>query len=154
MSLKRFNKASTPCLRWRKRLRGERSCNYHLLHYDNDTSDPSFDSDSGDPHITQLQDGSTDPLHVSGLLGKGNLKRSNRATSFHYYIDTGDLVFSDKQYPPLRVAENAGGPAAIPAHQKASDWVWDEAYQRYRYHDGKNWIWQEETGERSSSKSN
>jgi len=109
---------------------------------------------SGDPHVTKLKDGSTDPLHVSGLLGKGNLKRSNRATSFHFYIETGDLVFSDKKYPKLRVAEKMDGADAIPAHQKASDWVWDDAYQKYRYHDGQKWIWQEESGEGSGTKKN
>lgn len=97
----------------------------------------------GDPHVTKRKDGSTDPLHVSGLLGKGNLKRSNRATSFHYYIETGDLVFSNSDYPTLRIAESADGADAIPAHQKASEWVWDEQYSRYRYYDGQKWVWQE-----------
>jgi hypothetical protein len=140
-----FKEASTLFLHWLRRLKRERSCNYHPL------SQPillkaqsnNIVLYSGDAHVTKRNDGSTDPLHISGLLGKGNLKRSNRATSFHYYIETGDLVFSNKNYPRLRLAGNADGADAIPAHQKASDWVWDETYLRYRYHDGQQWVWQE-----------
>lgn len=85
-------------------------------------------------------------MHVSGLLGSGNLKRSNRATSFHFYIGTGDLVFSDPKYPKLRIAEDAtsGGGDSIPPHQKASDWVWDDYYKKWKYHNGQEWIYQEE----------
>lgn len=33
-----------------------------------------------------------------------------------------------------------------PAHvesQKASNWVWDETYERCRYYNGQEWVWQE-----------
>ena len=43
---------------------------------------------SGDPHVTKAADGTVDPLHISGVLGKGGLKGSKRATSFHYYYDS------------------------------------------------------------------
>jgi hypothetical protein len=34
------------------------------------------------------------------------------------------------------LAGNSDGADAIPAHQKASNGVWDETYRRYRYYDG------------------
>jgi hypothetical protein len=90
-----------------------------------------------------------DPLHISGVLGKGNLKRSKRATSFHWYPETGDLTFSNPKYAPVRldpsitVAESSSSAGQIPAHQQASDWVWDEGAQKYRYWNGFEWVWQE-----------
>jgi hypothetical protein len=70
-------------------------------------------------------------------------------TSFHFYVESGELVFSDKKYPTLRIAEEVDGGDAIPAHQKASNWVWDETYQRHRYYDGQKWVWEEERGQGS-----
>jgi len=104
---------------------------------------------SGNSHVTKYKDGTEDPRHFSGQLGMGNLKRSNRATSFHFYPETGDLVFSNSKYPRLRISEEGDNGDAIPAHHKATDWVWDEKHQRYRYHDGQDWIWAETTGNKS-----
>lgn len=56
---------------------------------------------SGDPHVTKYADGSEDPIHISGILGEGNLEGSKRATSFHYYPETGDIRFSNSRYPPV-----------------------------------------------------
>ena len=46
------------------------------------------------------------------------------------------------------VTTGADGVVPIPAHQNASDRVWDETYERHRYHDGQTWVWREETGEK------
>jgi len=89
---------------------------------------------------------------MSGILGKGNMKQSNRATSFHYYPETGLIEFSNKAYGSYYVNQltNAESSAAaqaatqIPAHQKASDLVWDEHYKKYKYWDGTKWAWQED----------
>jgi len=100
---------------------------------------------SGDPHPTRYADGTEDPIHISGVLGRGNLKGSKRATSFHFYPGTGEIRFSNSRYPPIRVgaAAASSSSAAIPAHQQASGWEWDENAQRYRYWDGFQWVWQE-----------
>ncbi|KAL8861013.1 MAG: hypothetical protein Q9178_002526 [Gyalolechia marmorata] len=97
-------------------------------------------------------DGTVDPIHISGVLGKGNLKGSKRATSFHLYLECADLVFSNEKYQPIRVLlpgtqaaqSSSTQPAAhIPAHQQASDWVWDENAQKYMYWNGFEWVLQE-----------
>lgn len=107
---------------------------------------------SGDPHPTKYADGTEDPIHISGVLGEGNLKGSKRATSFHYYPGTGDIRFSNSKYPPIRIgtsnaaaesSSSAQSGSQIPAHQQASDWEWDENAQKYRYWDGFKWVWQE-----------
>jgi hypothetical protein len=107
---------------------------------------------SGDPHPTKYADGTEDPIHISGVLGEGNLKGSKRATSFHYYPGTGDIRFSNSRYPPVRIgtsnaaaesSSSAQSGAQIPAHQQASDWEWDEYAQKYKYWDGTQWVWQE-----------
>lgn len=61
-------------------------------------------------------------------------------------------MFSDKKYPTLKVPEEADEVDATPAYQKASDWIWDETYQRYRYHDGNEWVWKEDSGEGSGTR--
>ncbi len=108
---------------------------------------------SGNPHPTEDHEGNViDPHHLSGILGKGNLKQSNRATSFHYYPETGLIKFSNKAYGSyyanqLTNAESSAAAQAaahIPANQKASDWVCDEHYEKYRYWDGTKWVWQED----------
>jgi hypothetical protein len=103
---------------------------------------------SGNPHHT-----GEDRYHVSGILGKKNLKGPNRLTSFHIYPD-GTVTCSDKKLPTVK-DPMAGGeasssaeseapvPAQIPAHQQASDWEWDENAQRYKYWDGFKWVWQQ-----------
>jgi len=109
-------------------------------------------TNSGDPHATKHADGTEDPIHISGILGHGNLKGSKRATSFHYYPDTGEVRFSNSKYPPVRIGTSnteaesssaAHSGAQIPAHQKASEWEWDEGAQKYRYWSGVEWVWQE-----------
>lgn len=68
-----------------------------------------------------------DPIHISGVLSKENLKRSKRTTSFHWYPETGDLTFSNPKYTPVRLGTVAeASPSAqyadqIPADQQASD---------------------------------
>jgi hypothetical protein len=48
------------------------------------------------------------------------------------------LEFSDPKYPKLRIAKDAiSGGDSIPAHQKASDWVWDDYYKKWKYHNGR-----------------
>jgi hypothetical protein len=42
-------------------------------------------------------------LHISGRLGKGNLKQGNRETSFHYYPGTGVLSFSNQKYEQINI---------------------------------------------------
>ena len=107
---------------------------------------------SGDPHPTQYADGTVDPNHISGVLGEGNLKGSKRATSFHYYPETGEITFSKSRYPPIRIdtsnsvaesSSSAQSGAQMPAHEQASDWVWDQYAQKYKYWDGARWVWQE-----------
>ncbi|KAI9852456.1 MAG: hypothetical protein M1824_001910 [Vezdaea acicularis] len=109
---------------------------------------------NGDPHSTTRADGTVDPIHISGVLGIGNLKRSNRATSFHYYPDTGYTIFSNPKYAPVRLDQTLSvtdSPYStqlqgqIPAHQQAPEWKWDEAAQRYKYWNGTEWIWQEQS---------
>jgi hypothetical protein len=56
---------------------------------------------SGDPYPTRYADGTKDPIHISGVLGEGNLKGSRRVTSFHYYLETGVIRFSNPIYPPI-----------------------------------------------------
>jgi hypothetical protein len=58
---------------------------------------------SGDPHATTRADGTIDPEHISGVMGTGSLKRSQKATSFHFYPKTGELIFSNPKYPPVRL---------------------------------------------------
>jgi len=109
---------------------------------------------SGDPHATKYADGTEDPVHISGILGQESLKGSKRATSFHYYPETGDVRFSNSKYPSVRistsnteVASSSSSTAQsgdqIPAHQQASDWVFDNDVQKYRYWNGVEWVWQE-----------
>ncbi|KAK0111541.1 hypothetical protein ONS95_001894 [Cadophora gregata] len=86
---------------------------------------------NGDPHATKYADGTEDPIHISGILGDGNLKGSRKATSFHYYPETGDVKFSNPKYPPVTGASNvaakssssAQSGAQVPAHQQAPEWV-------------------------------
>ncbi|KAH8727588.1 hypothetical protein GQ44DRAFT_824905 [Phaeosphaeriaceae sp. PMI808] len=86
-----------------------------------------------------------DPIYISGVLGEGNLKGSKRATSFHYYPETGDIKFSNSRYPPIRIgtsnttaesSSSAQSGTQIPAHEKALDWEWDESAQKYKNWDG------------------
>ncbi|CZT01999.1 uncharacterized protein RCO7_05482 [Rhynchosporium graminicola] len=111
-------------------------------------------SSNGDPHPTKYADGTEDPIHISGVLGEGNLKGSKRATSFHYYPETGDIRFSNSKYPPIRIGTSNAAAASsssaqsetqLPAHQEAPDWEWDENIQKYKYWDGVKWVEQEET---------
>ncbi|KAI9703412.1 MAG: hypothetical protein M1820_005884 [Bogoriella megaspora] len=104
---------------------------------------------NGDPHPTNYPNGTQDPVHLSGVLGNGNLKGSKRATSFHYYPETGDLTFSDTKYQAVRVPLPSSSSIlsqapSIPAHQQASGWVWDENERNYRYWNGSEWIWQQQ----------
>ncbi|KAI9747671.1 MAG: hypothetical protein M4579_007418 [Chaenotheca gracillima] len=109
---------------------------------------------NGDPHATKYADGTEDPIHISGVIGQGNLKGSSRATSFHYYPGTGDLRFSNLRYQPIRIStsnaaaesssSSSGQSGAQTAFkEQARDWIWDDSTQKYRYWDGTQWIWQE-----------
>jgi hypothetical protein len=52
---------------------------------------------NGDPHPT-----GSDPIHVSGIIGRKSLKGKNRVTSFHAYPN-GVVKFSDKSLPIVQV---------------------------------------------------
>ncbi len=42
-------------------------------------------------------------IHLSGVLGQGSLKGSKRATSPHFYFESGNLVFSKTKFKPIHI---------------------------------------------------
>jgi hypothetical protein len=102
---------------------------------------------SGDPHPTKYADGTEDPIHISGILGEGNLKGSKRATSFHYYPETGDIRFSNSRYPPVRIgvsnaAAESSSSASSAQAATTTDLTWRTNGQtnRAEWWDGTKWV--------------
>jgi hypothetical protein len=101
---------------------------------------------SGDPHPTKYADGTEDPIHISGILGEGNLKGSKRATSFHYYPATGDIRFSNSRYPPVHIgtsnaaAESSSSASAQAATTTDLTWRTNEQTNRVEWWDGTKWV--------------
>ncbi|SMY26742.1 unnamed protein product [Zymoseptoria tritici ST99CH_1A5] len=116
---------------------------------------------NGNPHPT-----GSDPLHVSGAIGKGSVKNRNRVTSYHAYPD-GTVVFSDKKLPRLRVTASGvevlatGGPTATASSSRHENtgsrlsqqdkqpgtvppgWAYDGSANMYKFWDGQKWdLWQ------------
>ncbi|KAI9721897.1 MAG: hypothetical protein M1828_004992 [Chrysothrix sp. TS-e1954] len=118
---------------------------------------------NGNPHSTR-----NDPLHATGVLGRGSIKGNNRETSFHVYPD-GRVVFSDKTLPQLQVTASgvrtlpntvAGTLSAPPTAQQQNDqhapqqgsqssstapagWAYNAQRNAYEYWDGTKYVhWQ------------
>ena len=98
-----------------------------------------------------------DPDHISGAVGKGDMKGSNRVTSFHYYPATSIVRFSRTMFADVEVPESVIGAAQsssaasgvqsaaqLSAPEQGSGWVWDDKAEKYRYWNGSAWVWQEQ----------
>ena len=81
---------------------------------------------------------------MSGKLGSGNLKKSNKVTSFHFYPETGLLQFSNTNFGSCYVNTNAGEGSSTQQAQATgkAELVWDEDGQAYKYWDGTQWVWE------------
>lgn len=68
-----------------------------------------------------------DPIHLSGVTGKKNMKGADRVTSFHVYPD-GTVKFPDKALGEKKVPETSttaegstSAEASTPAKDSAND---------------------------------
>ncbi|TAQ83369.1 hypothetical protein B7494_g8307 [Chlorociboria aeruginascens] len=125
----------------------------------------------GHLHSTKRADGTVDPLHFTGVLGSGTIERFIRKTSFHWYPGPRLLILSHSKYGSARLdqtfevaepssfaqspnldqmSEVAGSSSAqfagqTPPREQASRREWDEDAQMYKYWNGSEWVWQEQS---------